>query len=70
MMPVATLREAAPRLQRGGTSFKSAKPPNGVPWKPTQRTGSPMPNYLISLYCGYSDPARTATKNTAQAMVF
>ncbi|MEA5506021.1 hypothetical protein VB735_23460 [Halotia wernerae UHCC 0503] len=24
--------------QRGGTSFKSAKPPNGVPWEPAQGT--------------------------------
>ncbi|MBW4615301.1 MAG: hypothetical protein KME21_18895 [Desmonostoc vinosum HA7617-LM4] len=50
--PVATLWEAALRastsrqsrqhlLQRNGTSFKSAKPPNGVPWEPAQRSVSP-----------------------------
>ncbi|MEA5505181.1 hypothetical protein VB735_19125 [Halotia wernerae UHCC 0503] len=36
-------------LQRGGTSYKSAKPPNGVPWKPAQRPGSSEPLWLKKL---------------------
>ncbi|MBW4613166.1 MAG: hypothetical protein KME21_07760 [Desmonostoc vinosum HA7617-LM4] len=58
--PVATLWEAALRastsrqsrqhlLQRDGTSFKSAKPPNGVPWEPAQRSVSP------THWLGYTD---------------
>ncbi|EKF01759.1 hypothetical protein FDUTEX481_07630 [Tolypothrix sp. PCC 7601] len=34
-------------LYADGTSFKSAKPPNGVPWEPVHRTGSLFPFALF-----------------------
>ncbi len=47
-------------LQRGGTSYpagshppgvyKSAEPPNGVPWEPAQRSGSSLSPIFLSAF--------------------
>ncbi|MCC5635285.1 hypothetical protein LC593_05335 [Nostoc sp. CHAB 5844] len=35
-------------LYADGTSFKSAKPPKGVPRKPVHRSGSPVTCHLLT----------------------
>ncbi len=34
-------------LQRDGTSYKSAKPPNGVPWEPAQPSRQSRPTECL-----------------------